>query len=86
MGDGTPVEPPLRRGSSQGKYGSCTKGLDCDGERDWKIGERELAGDQWQVRQGTKLDTWMTDVSRRSKAGTLCSPPEDSAAGSPLSG
>ena len=33
------VDPPLRRESSQGIYGSSTKGQDCEGENDWKIGE-----------------------------------------------
>ena len=45
MGNGISVDLPLRRGSSQGMYGSCTKRLECEGEDDWKIGEageREL--------------------------------------------
>ena len=44
--DGICVDPPLcRRGTSQGKYGSCTKDLVCVGETVGKIGEegeREL--------------------------------------------
>ena len=39
------VDPPLCRGTSQGKYGSCTKDLVCVGEIVGKIGEvgeREL--------------------------------------------
>ena len=43
--DGICVDPPLCRGSSQGKYGSCVKGVGCEGESVGKIGEvceREL--------------------------------------------
>ena len=43
--DGICVDPPLCRGTSQGKYGSCAKGLVCVGEIIGKIGEageREL--------------------------------------------
>ena len=43
--DGTCVDPPLCRGTSQGTYGSSTKGLVCVGEIVGKIGEvgeREL--------------------------------------------
>ena len=39
MRDGICVDPPLCRGSSQGKYGSCAKGLGCEGENVGKIGE-----------------------------------------------
>ena len=45
MRDGICVDPPLCRGTSQGKYGSCTKALVCVGEVVGKIGEvseREL--------------------------------------------
>ena len=45
MRDGICVDPPLCRESSQGKYGSCAKGLGCKGENVGKIGEageREL--------------------------------------------
>ena len=45
MRDGICVDPPLCRGSSQGKYGSCAEGLGCEGENVGKIGEvgeREL--------------------------------------------
>ena len=57
------MDPPLCRGSSQGKYGSCAKGLGCEGEKVGKIGEvseRTCACGQCQVRQGTGHDTWMT--------------------------
>ena len=43
--DGISVDPPLCRGSSQGKYGSWVKGVGCEGENVGKIGEvgeREL--------------------------------------------
>ena len=43
--DGICVDPPLCRGTSQGKYGSCTKDLVCVGETVGKkseMGEREL--------------------------------------------
>ena len=43
--DGICVDPPLCCGTSQGKYGSCTKGLVCLGKIVGKIGEvgeREL--------------------------------------------
>ena len=39
MGDGICVDPPPCRGSSQGKYGSCAKGLGCEGGNVGKIGE-----------------------------------------------
>ena len=45
MRDGIRVDPPLGRGSSQGKYGSCAKGLECGRQNVGKIGEvgeREL--------------------------------------------
>ena len=45
VGDGTSVDPPLRRGSSQSIRGSCTIGLGCEGGNDWRVsevGEREL--------------------------------------------
>ena len=32
MRDGISVGPPLCRGTSQGKYGSCTEGLVCVGQ------------------------------------------------------
>ena len=44
--DGICVDPPLCRGTSQGKYGSCTKDLVWVGR----------------VRQGMRHDTWMTIV------------------------
>ena len=43
--DGICVHPPLCRESSQGKNGSCARGLGCEGENVGKIGdvsEREL--------------------------------------------
>ena len=43
--EGICVDPPLCRGTSQGKYSSCTEGLVCVGEIVGKIGEvgeREL--------------------------------------------
>ena len=43
---GFSVDPPLRRESSQGTYGSSTKRQDCEGENGGKTdeaGERELA-------------------------------------------
>ena len=46
MRDGICVDPPVSRGTSQGKYSSCTKGLVRVGEIVGKIGEvgeRELA-------------------------------------------
>ena len=45
MRDGICVDPPLCRGTSQGKYGSCAKDLVCVGGTVGKIGEegeREL--------------------------------------------
>ena len=48
MRDGICVDPTLRRGTSQGKYGSRTMELVCEGETVGKIeevdemGEREL--------------------------------------------
>ena len=45
MSDEICVDPPLCRGTSQGKYGSCAKGLVFVGEIVGKIGEvgeREL--------------------------------------------
>ena len=45
MRDGICVDPPLCRGTSQGKYGSCTKDLVCVGEivgKMGEVGEREL--------------------------------------------
>ena len=45
MRDGICVDPPLCGGSSQATYGSCAKGLGCEGENVGKIGEvgeREL--------------------------------------------
>ena len=45
MRDGIRVDSPLCRGSSQGKYGSCAKGLECEGEtvgKKGEVGEREL--------------------------------------------
>ena len=45
MTDGICVDPPLCRGTSHGKYGSCTKDLVCVGETVGKMGEvseREL--------------------------------------------
>ena len=39
------IHPPLCRGSSQGKDGSCARGLGCEGENVGKVGEvgeREL--------------------------------------------
>ena len=44
--DGICVDPPLCRGTSQGKYGSCTRDLVCVGEtvgNTGEVGERELA-------------------------------------------
>ena len=43
--DGMCADPPLCRGTSQGKYGSCTKGFVCVGEavgKKGEVGEREL--------------------------------------------
>ena len=43
--DGICVDPPLYRGTSQGKYGSYAKGLVCVGEivrKIGEVGEREL--------------------------------------------
>ena len=40
--DGICVDPPLCRGSSQGKYGSCSKSLVCVGEIVGEMSEREL--------------------------------------------
>ena len=37
--DGICVDPPLCRGTSQGKFSSCTEGLVCVGEIVGKIGE-----------------------------------------------
>ena len=45
MRDGICVDPPHYRKSSHGKYGSCAKGLGCEGENVGKISEireREL--------------------------------------------
>ena len=45
MRDGICVDPPLCLGSSQGKFGSCAKGLGREGESVGKVGEvgeREL--------------------------------------------
>ena len=45
MRDGICVDPPLCRGTSHGKYGSCTEGLVFVGEivgKVGEVGEREL--------------------------------------------
>ena len=45
MRDGTCVDSPLCRGTSQGKYSSCTECLVCVGEivgKMGEVGEREL--------------------------------------------
>ena len=60
--DGICVDPPLCRGTSQGKCGSRTIDLVCVGEIG-EVGERELVlVVSCQVRQGTRHDTWMTTV------------------------
>ena len=70
MRDRICVYLPLCCGSSQGKCGSCAKGLGCEGENVGKVGEvgereRACACGQCQVRQGTRHDTWMTTVLRQ---------------------
>ena len=66
--DGICVDPPLCRGTSQGKYSSRTKGHVRVGEiveKIGEVGERELViVGQCQVRQGMRHDTWMTFVLR----------------------
>ena len=69
MRDGICVDPPLCRGTSQGKYGSRTIDLVCVGETVGKVGEVDEMGEkrtcafgQCQVRQGVRHDTWMTLV------------------------
>ena len=44
--EGICVDPPLCRGTSQGKYGSCTKGLVCVGENVGKIGAVDEMGER----------------------------------------
>ena len=59
MGDGTSVDPPLRRESSQGKYGSSTKGQNCVRKNGWKTdeaGERENLRWWSSVRCGKERD------------------------------
>ena len=58
MRAGICLDPPLCRGTSHGKYGSCTKDLVCVGEAVGKIGEegeRELVL-VFSVRCGTERD------------------------------
>ena len=46
MRDGFRVDPPLCRGTSQGKYGSSTIDLVCAGETVGKIGEVDETGER----------------------------------------
>ena len=69
VGDGICVEPPLCRGTSQGKYGSSTTALVCVGETVGKTGEVVEMGDRElvlvvSVKCGKVRDndTWMTTV------------------------
>ena len=62
--DGICVDPPLCRGTSQGKCSSCTEGFVCVGGTVGKIGEvgeRELVL-VVSVRSGMRHDTWLTMV------------------------
>ena len=73
------VDPPLCRGTPQGKHGSSTKDLVCAGETVGKIGEVDEMGErertcaccQRQVRQGTRHGTWMTIVSETQRCAIL---------------
>ena len=49
MRDGICVDPPLCRGTSQGKYGSSTTALVCVGETVGKIGEVDEMGEREHV-------------------------------------
>ena len=71
MKDGNSEDPPLCRGTSQGKYGSRTKGLVCVAETVGKMGEVDEMGERElvlvnSVRCGKEMrhDTWMTTVLR----------------------
>ena len=46
MGDGICVDPPLCRGTSQGKHGSRIIDLVCEGETVGKIGEVDEMGER----------------------------------------
>ena len=59
MGDGIPVDPPLRNGSAQ-VHGSCVNEWDCEGENDWKMGERERVDVLSVMLQRMRHDAGMT--------------------------
>ena len=71
MRDGICVDPPLCRGTSQGKCGSCTKDLVCVGETVGKMGERTCVCGQCQVLRGMRHDMWMTVVLRTQRCAIL---------------